>query len=250
MHLPSVVRIGHHYRHPAGFRIDRPRGSGDWLLLDLLTSARVLDCAGERIVPGGSLVLFAPGFPQRYGSIGGEFANHWLHLDQAGPLVAALGLPVNTVWQPVSAQPLAPLFQALDREQRVIGHVSSMVQASMACHLLALVARSRVPVDDPLVEVRNRIRRQLDRAWTVADMARLAGLSPSRLSSRWRVRFGTSPLDDLIAARIERAGWLLAEGRSVAAAGAAVGFADPRYFSRMFRRRTGRRPSEPQRRRR
>jgi AraC-like DNA-binding protein len=109
----------------------------------------------------------------------------------------------------------------------------------LAGQLLVEAARTRLPADAGLARLRARVLAEPERPWTVAEIARLAGWSPSHLRARWRAAFATSPIDEVIAARIERAGWLLAEGTGVAETARRCGFADPRYFARIFRRRTG-----------
>jgi transcriptional regulator GlxA family with amidase domain len=80
----------------------------------------------------------------------------------------------------------------------------------------------------------------MSRPWTLPAMARIAGLSASRFTVLYRRCFGTSPLQDLIAARLGRARWLLATTRlEVGEVARQTGFHDPFHFSRLFRRRTG-----------
>lgn len=79
---------------------------------------------------------------------------------------------------------------------------------------------------------------------TVADMAHLAGLSPSHFSTLFRRRFGYSPLDFHLRCRVQRSCELLAAaGITVTQAAAATGFEDPHYFSRVFRSIMGEPPS-------
>lgn len=83
----------------------------------------------------------------------------------------------------------------------------------------------------------------------IADLARQAGLSPSRLHARFQRDLGVPPLAwvrelRLLAARDR----LIATTESVAAVGAACGFADPFHFSKAFRARFGASPRDFRRR--
>jgi transcriptional regulator GlxA family with amidase domain len=76
-------------------------------------------------------------------------------------------------------------------------------------------------------------------------MARRAHLSPSRFARLYHVFFRTSPVDDLIAARVAHACWLLSTGTVLIKQVASdAGFTDCHYFSRCFRARIGCAPSE------
>lgn len=71
-------------------------------------------------------------------------------------------------------------------------------------------------------------------------LAHRAGLSMRSLQRRFHDRLGQSPLAYLEQVRLERAAHLLSDPRrSIAAVAEAVGFSDPSYFARRWRRRYG-----------
>lgn len=77
----------------------------------------------------------------------------------------------------------------------------------------------------------------------LAELAAACGMSPSRLSHRFREQMGVAPMRYLERLRIDRAREQLAmSGRSITEIAAAVGFADPDWFARVFKRRTGAAP--------
>lgn len=86
------------------------------------------------------------------------------------------------------------------------------------------------------------LERQYHERWDVPRMAGVAAMSERTLQYRFRRTFGTTPTGYLHRLRIDRASPLLEGGSSVTDAALAVGFSDPNYFSRVFRRQTGRSP--------
>ncbi len=79
----------------------------------------------------------------------------------------------------------------------------------------------------------------------VADVAAAVGFHPDHLSHLFRRELGETVGGYLARCRIERARELLAHSNApIAAVAAGVGFTDPRYFSRFFRRATGMSPRE------
>ncbi|SFE80488.1 helix-turn-helix domain-containing protein [Roseivivax sediminis] len=88
------------------------------------------------------------------------------------------------------------------------------------------------------------IARHLRSRWRIADYADALGLTPQQLSRITRARLGCSASQHLEAEVFREAQRLLAYTRmSVAEAGYRLGFDDPAYFSRAFRRHTGMTPS-------
>jgi AraC-like DNA-binding protein len=81
------------------------------------------------------------------------------------------------------------------------------------------------------------------RLWET-DLARLCGLSTSEFSREFHRAVGTTFVEHVTKLRIEEARRLLRQrGATVADVGYAVGFSDPSYFARAFRRHVGESPS-------
>jgi YesN/AraC family two-component response regulator len=77
------------------------------------------------------------------------------------------------------------------------------------------------------------------------QVAELCGLSPFRFSREFRATFGMSFQDYLCNLRVTEARRLLENyTMPIADIGAAVGFDDPSYFARVFRRAVGQSPSD------
>ena len=77
----TIHNLGYHFQHPSNFKINRPNGSGDYVLLILPTkSFFVLN--GETVyVEANSLMIYRKGTPQFYGAMDEIFINHWIHFD-------------------------------------------------------------------------------------------------------------------------------------------------------------------------
>jgi AraC family transcriptional regulator len=76
------------------------------------------------------------------------------------------------------------------------------------------------------------------------ELAASVGLSASHFCRAFKTAMGVSPHQYLINLRIARARLLLVETQlSVIDVGAAVGYDDPSYFARLFRRATGLSPA-------
>ena len=102
--------------------------------------------------------------------------------------------------------------------------------------------------DTAVQEVAQAIRQDPSRAWSVAEMSAQATLSRAQFTRRFLAQQGMSPAQYLIRARIDRADQLLTEtGLTVTQVAAALGYTDVPYFSRQYKQRTGRSPSQTRR---
>ena len=103
----------------------------------------------------------------------------------------------------------------------------------------------RTGTDAAVDEIARQLREDPGRDWTVSEMSRRAALSRAQFTRRFVKQFGMSPAQYLIQARIDRAHQLLTEsGMTVTATAAALGYTDVPYFSRQYKQRTGRTPSQ------
>lgn len=92
--------------------------------------------------------------------------------------------------------------------------------------------------------LQERLQAGYEEKWTVARMVSLTGLKPTRLFAAFKRETGCSPVAWLLAVRLEQARrLLLSTQRPVAEVAADCGFADPNYFTRIFRQRVGRSPT-------
>ena len=73
--------MGIGYRHDENFRIFRPEGSGDNLLVIFRTPAFAVVGNVRVELPADSAVLYKKTAFQEYGAVGVEYVNDWLHFD-------------------------------------------------------------------------------------------------------------------------------------------------------------------------
>ncbi len=86
---------------------------------------------------------------------------------------------------------------------------------------------------------------RLDEPLALRDLERFDGRGASTLTRMFRRHLATSPMDWVLAARIDRAGSMLASTHlGIAEVARANGIDDPYYFSRVFKARTGLAPRE------
>ncbi|GAA1590437.1 hypothetical protein GCM10009789_50150 [Kribbella sancticallisti] len=106
----------------------------------------------------------------------------------------------------------------------------------------------KTAADTTIEEVAQGIRQDPSRDWSVQELAAGAALSRAQFTRRFIAQHGTPPAQYVIKARIDRAHQLLTETTmTVTQVAAALGYTDVPYFSRQYKQRTGRSPSDSRR---
>ena len=95
-----------------------------------------------------------------------------------------------------------------------------------------------------ITEVRMQILSAPEKKWTLAQMAALVPLSPSRFHAVYKTLFGTTPTRDLIYAKVHCAKTLLQANPELSLKEAAeqLGYNDQYHFIRQFKSVTGKTP--------
>lgn len=234
------------------YRVRRPGGSRNWLLFVTEDGlGRIGYPGGFVAATPGSACLLEPGTPHDYACdpAPGRWVFAWAHIKvpldwlplldwpAAGPGIRRLALGRGAALARVLAL-LREAHRHADSGMRRGRDLAllRLHEALLWCEA-ALPAPPAVPgPDHPLVKAVEHIARTLAQPHSVAGLARIAGLSPSRLAHAFRAAYGIPPLRYIEHQRLLRAGELLAAGgRPVAEVAALVGFSNPYHFSTRFR---------------
>ncbi|MBO9473641.1 helix-turn-helix transcriptional regulator [Shimia sp. R10_1] len=121
---------------------------------------------------------------------------------------------------------------------------SAQINAEVAQILAALSASRHAAIgsvkDEPMAELKSHLRRDLQKAWRIPDLAQITGLSHSQLFRRFRDEAGVSPIVWLRRERMAVAAYLLrSTDERVAQIAIRCGYPDPFHFSRDFKLEKG-----------
>jgi AraC family L-rhamnose operon transcriptional activator RhaR len=223
------------------------------------TGTHVSQAGATPLVPGSVLVL-RPGAWHGYRD-GRRLCGHEICLpvgllhDELAWLLDDAGA-ARLLWQgPLAAGELHVRLPpaAVARLRRLLPALRSAQSRCLAMGLfLQVVAElaAELPPAEPTAAVHpcvaatlRRLDGDLAQAWTVPGLARLAGVSGSFLSRRFRAATGLPPLRYLHRRRLEVAAQRLRHTHeAVATIGAAVGWSDANLFTRYFRAAFGQPP--------
>ncbi len=250
-----VRGIGWREEMPATF-INRPHGTGDYLIMRFDSPVHFAAADGLRERAPATLAIWPPRLPQRYGNHAAGFVHSWIHC--AGPFVArvlrATRLPVNHALPVPDPVAMDDALLAMHTELARWQVPDAVVARNTLENWLRRYARElrQPPASAPppgLLAAKQRLESELDYRWTLDELARIAGCSKQHFGAQFKEHFGASPIAHLLAARLRFAAHLLDDrNRRVEAVARESGFADAFYFSRAFRQQFGLSPRDWRRR--
>lgn len=241
--------IGYNHRHDKAFCIDRPDGTGDWLLLIVKTPAHFRIDGKDVKTPANSFIIFTPGTPQHYYPATDEYFDDWIHFgpdESEQALISELNIPLNV---PVTLRDISDIsniagnmcFEQYSenpfRQQEIDLYFRLLLYkiAEKMSFLRSETASSEKLYFEKLRWIRESIYRWPSRNYSIDDMAKELSLSRSRFQHLYTETFGVSVNKDVITSRMMRAAELLkTTGDSIKYIGAMVGYENTSYFVKLF----------------
>ncbi|WP_353808521.1 helix-turn-helix domain-containing protein [Agromyces sp. SYSU T00194] len=234
-----------------GHRRIRATGANETIVILCVAGAGVVRMGAETysLAPGASIVIPAHR-PHEYQASGVDpWTIWWLHV--RGTDAAELTGPILSASQPVirlkSLDRVVALFDELvSLLERRLSPAQMLAASGVAWNLLTRIAADSVlPADgSPLERAMRYLEARVDGNIQVAELAAIVGMSPSHLSALFRQATGGGPGAFHTSLKMARARSLLdTTSLTVTEIAAAVGYVDPLYFSRHFRRVHGVNPT-------
>lgn len=255
----DIGAVGYNYEHREKFVMDRPEGTGCFLLL-IIKQPSVFEINGAaQNVAANSFVLFSPETPYRYYAAGDVYTDDWLYmnLDAAErERLAQLGIPCDTVLPLVNAEELSQLvrtiayeFYSTDRyNAEILRHYAEILLLKLSRDIAMLsLARSKSGSDryNTIFYLRNKIYAAPDEIPDVNGLAQLAGMSRSGFQHMYKRLFGVSVISDIIESRLNRAKRLLrSTDLGISDIALKCGYSNEYSFMRQFKERLGVTPTQ------
>lgn len=249
----TISTIRHAWPEQAGFCLDRKNGHPEYSFVHFISSVEITLNGITVTTPQHTCILYRPGTPQHFISHQ-PLIHDWFHFSGIPePLFKRLNIPLDTLFHPQRANFITGIVQEMESE--------FLAQKAESNELLSMkfkelfIKLSRALSDEPttvvdlttserLRKLRSEVILSLSHPWTVAEMAKRIPLSESRFYSVYRAFYGTSPMDDLIRARIDSAkNALLFTEQPISAIAESLGYSNVTHFIRQFRNTTGNSPA-------
>lgn len=238
------------------FETNRPKGRPDYQILYVASGSATFFFEGQpRRLQAGSAVLYRPGESQRYIYRAEDKPRvYWLHFTGRE---AAERLKLHGLWGKqsfyvgTSAQ-FSELFDAVIRELQLCRPLYRQLLPDLLEQLFLLLHRQLLEAPNPgrtvegeIWEAVNYFQKHYDRPIVVADYAKTHHMSSAWFIHEFKRRTGLPPMRYILNLRLSNARALLAEtDYAIGEVAAIVGFSDPLYFSRLFKKHFSLSPNE------
>jgi len=231
-----------------GHTILRSNGRSDYHLLYIQSGwiSTELDGTSVHITAGG-FVFYPPGTRQLYAfSKEGNAVSYWIHFTGTAIEDALSGLPYERTFcgQVDGRMQFESLLHQLSQTHHMRGPAYFLDEGGLLLQILAVLSRSVSRQENAeCSEIRATaayICEHFTQPLSLADCAARLHLSVSRFSHLFTKTIGISPYQYLLRLRLDRACELLLHTElDIRHIAQLIGFDDPSYFSRLFRKRFG-----------
>ena len=245
--LLSQHHIGHTgiMRAAPPYEVVRTEQSGTFMLACFEGEGVVLVDGAWKHIKKGQACLLPPFVMNALKCLPGKtwkFA--WVRYDESresAPIVSSLS-PVTGSFDPA---PLKAAIEGLHAEASTTSSASALHHwVELIHHYVLRFAQPKSP-DDRLWNLWQRVEADLEKPWSLTDLAGIAHVSEEHLRRLCRKELGRSPMQHLTFLRLQRARHLLATtDDKVEAIANSVGFKNTFGFSNTFKSWIGVRPSE------
>ncbi len=247
--------IRHDWPEKAGFIIDRPCGREDYTFLHFMSYADISVNGKMYSVKPGACIFYSPETPQWF-KAKDPLLHNWVHIDSSlNTVLKSFDIPQNEILYPQNTSFISEIFGKAEAEFFSDGIFRSRMLNTYMLEFLIKFSRA---INQPRVnsipdknerEIVSKLRRKIlsepEKKWTVAEMASMMSISPSRFHALYKSIFGTSPMSDVIGARIYYAQSLLVSDKnsSIYEIAERLGYSDQYHFIRQFKKLTGETPA-------
>lgn len=252
----TIHNLGYHFQHPNNFKIHRPHGSGDYVLLILPTKSFFVLEEKTVYAEANSLMIYRKGTPQFFGAVDEIFINHWIHFDLTEEEEAELNALQIPFDRPISCGDITAFSQIIKHMYMEKYSVNPRKEESLLLYfkllwikieerLQATSSNRSYPYYDKMSRIRTRIYRNPSENRTVASLSKEIALSESYFQHLYKQIFGVSVMSDVITARVEHGKYLLANtDDSIADIAIHCGYQNDVHFMRQFKSSAGITPTQ------
>jgi len=232
--------------------VDRPTGSGDWLLMYFHDQVYLKSSEGIALHPAGSWIIWSNNDGQYYGRTDMEWMHSWIHFDgkSVGPMVADSGFKTNMVMELDGPDILIEALSDIYREIIEQANPDLIILQNLLQNLLRKLARkisiknNAQLVPQRILKIKNELEAHPSSRFTLTHLAKEASMSIPHFCAEFKKHVGTSPIEYQIRMRLQQARHLLYDlNLSISEIANRVGYNDIFHFSKQFKKHFGVSPS-------
>lgn len=236
--------------------VKRPKGAEQWILIFVHEGRGWYQSEGQRDpLQSNQVLLIPPGLSHAYGTNpAAPWSIFWFHFEGQGAeqllawLIDGPGIQILPCRSPESLRrQFHAILSAIERGY----HEHTLLELSrVLIHVLTLLHRN--PRHEPerrqverIESTMDQMRQEINQPQPLRHYAKAAGLSVSQFSYLFKQHTGISPMNYQTEVRMQRAcEFLDTSEASIKEIADQLGYEDPLYFSRSFKKCTGLSPTQ------
>lgn len=236
-----------YYPEAQGHQMRRRHHANYLLIYCVKGRGKLSISSGHRDVTAGDLIILPAGMPHAYSASADDpWSVYWVHFDgrlaQTYSDFLAIEQPIVSIGKLPSLIAEFESLLALRHSSYVLTpfvHGSNLLK-SLLTGLAVNIARTRQGGGMDLTVLAGLMQRRLSGELDLEDLAKVAHLSKFHFIRRFRQLTGNTPIQYFIHLKMQHACRLLDSSEDpIKRIAAAVGYEDPYYFSRIFKRVIG-----------
>lgn len=251
-----IKKAGYNHRHDLDFQIERPYGSGDFLLLLIKSPALFLLNGSWQKVKKESLILYQKDTPQFYRADGQEFVNDWIHFTAKKEdldFMKELRIPFDTIVELSDTSRLSMLMRNICYEfysenfyrGETLQNYLQLLFYKLSEKMRIGQAETASGHYEKMSLIRSQIYSEPQANWEIEGMAHQLLMSRSGFEHIYRQLFGKSPMQDVIESRVSYGTLLLSTtALPVRQIAEICGYKSDIHFMRQFKDRIGKTPTQ------
>jgi len=233
----GVLETGHPYE------LTRVKQNGSCFIATISGEGRVLLEGEWHVIPEGSACLLPPFVDNSIKTTGDNWTFAWvkyLEHEETRPVGTSLSPVIDEYDSSSFVHACMGLYTSCVAKKDLA--IETLWLELIHKHVLSF-AHSKVD-DGRLWELWQTVEADIERHWSLKEMAAFSNMSGEHLRRLCKREFGRSPMQQLTHIRIRKARFLLATTRlKISAIARGVGYCDEFHFSNVFYKVTGSRPS-------
>jgi AraC family transcriptional regulator of arabinose operon len=254
--IMQILNIGYNHIHDADFYINRPTGSGDYLLILLKTPAYFTLRNKEIKAVKNSFILYKKDTPQYYRACGASFGNDWFHFTMNETDLSFLNelkIPFDELLELHELHELSSIINHMSFEAYTKNHYSDDVIDAyfkiffykLSNQIMNVSEQQNLVQYNKLSVIRTKIYNQPYNDWSIDWLSHELAMSRSTFQHLYKKYFHVTAIQDIINSRTEHAQYLLhTTDLSIRKISEQCGYHNEIHFLRQFKKQTGMTPSQ------
>lgn len=230
--------------------VDRPTGTGDWLLMYFHDQVFIRSAKGIEEHPVGSWIIWAEKDWQYYGRTDKEWVHSWIHFKgkSVRPMITDCGFKSNNIFHLDSSEVLTESLSDIYRELVEHAVPDEIILQNLFENMLRKLARQTGYVEtgympERILKIKNLLEANPVKTFQIPFLAKEASMSIPHFCAEFKKHVGTSPIEYLIRMRLQQARHLLYDRNlSISDIADRVGYHDIFHFSKQFKKHFGMSP--------